>query len=93
MPMVSTVHIILIAINILAFALYGIDKLKAKRHSWRIPESILLLAAAAFGSAGALAGMLFFRHKTKHPKFMICVPLFLLLQIILYRFLTRYYAP
>lgn len=82
MPMSPTY---LIIINIVAFILFGIDKLKAKTHAWRIPEGILLLSAALFGGAGALLGMLFFHHKTRHIKFLICVPLFLLLQIIAYR--------
>lgn len=73
----------LAAINILAFALFGIDKLKSKARAWRIPERVLLLFAALFGSAGALLAMLLFRHKTKHKKFIICVPLFLVIQIVL----------
>lgn len=82
--MISKTFIIyIIAINILAFLLYGIDKLKAKMNHWRVPESVLLGAAAIGGSVGALAAMLLFRHKTKHKKFTICVPLFLLLQVAL----------
>lgn len=73
----------LLAINILSLILYGADKAKARRRAWRIPEAILLLAAAAGGSIGALAGMFLFRHKTRHWKFIIGVPLILLIQIIL----------
>jgi len=69
------------AVNLLAFALYGADKRKAKRGTWRIRESTLLLVAALGGSAGALLGMELFRHKTKHWKFKILVPLFLLLHV------------
>ena len=55
----------LIAVNLLAFALYGIDKWKARHNRWRIPESTLLLFAACGGSVGALLGMYLFRHKTR----------------------------
>ncbi len=73
----------LLLVNLLAFALYGIDKLKAKKGAWRIPESTLLLVAFLGGSLGALLGMELFRHKTKHAKFKILVPLFLVLHIAL----------
>ena len=55
--------------TILAFALMGIDKWKAKREAWRVPEKVLFLSALAGGSIGALAGMAFFRHKTLHWSF------------------------
>ena len=74
---------VLLLVNLLAFALYGIDKLKAKKSAWRIPESTLLLVAFLGGSLGALLGMELFRHKTKHAKFKVLVPLFLILHIAL----------
>ena len=73
---------LLAGVNLLAFALYGIDKLKAKRGAWRISEATLLLAAL-FGPLGALLGMELFRHKTRHAKFRVLVPLFLVLHIAL----------
>ena len=73
--------IALFAVNLLSFVLYGIDKAKARRSAWRIPESTLLLTALLGGSVGALLGMELFRHKTKHAKFRILVPLFLVLHI------------
>ena len=73
----------LLLINLFAFALYGIDKAKAKRGAWRIPEATLLLVAFLGGSLGALLGMEVFRHKTKHAKFKVLVPLFLILHIAL----------
>ena len=73
----------LIIINIFTFLLYGMDKWKAKHHRWRISESVLLLAAIAGGSVGALAGMYGFHHKTLHRKFTIGVPILLILQIML----------
>ena len=60
-----------IALNLLAFALYGIDKAKARRGAWRIPEKILLGAGICGGALGALAGMRFFRHKTRHWYFTV----------------------
>ena len=75
--------LLLAAVNLAAFALYGLDKWKAKRGAWRVPEATLLLVAFLGGSAGALLGMELFRHKTKHWKFKILVPLFLILHIAL----------
>ena len=73
----------LLLVNIVAFAAYGIDKRKAQKNKWRIPESTLLLLAFIGGSLGALLGMRTFHHKTKHWKFKILVPLFLVLQLAL----------
>ena len=58
----------LIVINILTFAVYGIDKWKAKQGSWRISEATLLMLAVIGGTIGALLGMQVWRHKTKHKK-------------------------
>ena len=52
--------------SIVAFFLYGIDKRKAKKKRWRTPESVLLGVGRFGGAVGALVGMHFFRHKTKH---------------------------
>mgnify|MGYP003294755581 CR=1 FL=1 len=73
----------LLLVNIVAFAAYGIDKRKAQKGRWRIPESTLLLLAFFGGAIGALMGMRVFHHKTKHWKFKILVPLFLILQFAL----------
>ena len=70
-------------INLLTFFVYGIDKWKAKRDKWRVPEATLLMLAALGGSVGALLGMFVFHHKTKHKKFLIGVPLILLAQLAL----------
>lgn len=74
--------IYIILINILTFIIYGIDKYKAKRHKWRISESALIGLAALGGFVGAFAGMQVFRHKTKHLKFVIGVPVIAILWII-----------
>lgn len=73
----------LVFINVLTFLLYGIDKWKAKRSRWRIPESVLLGLAAVGGSVGAWLGMRVWRHKTQHKKFRYGVPAILLAQIVL----------
>ena len=66
-------------INLIAFLLFLIDKYKARKNLWRIPEATLLLFPALGGGIGALLGMYLVRHKTKHLKFLILVPLFFLL--------------
>ena len=61
-------------INIIAFAMYGADKYFAKKDMWRISEKALLGIAAIGGAFGAFLGMETFRHKTKHTKFTVLVP-------------------
>ena len=72
----------LLVVNIAAFAVYGWDKMCAKRGMWHVPEKILLLLAFLGGSVGAMVGMAIFRHKTLHLKFRYGVPLILILQLI-----------
>ena len=67
--------IYLILVNLLGFFLYGLDKAKAKRKGGRIPERTLLWVARIGGGAGCWLGMVLFRHKTKHIRFKILVPL------------------
>lgn len=78
---ITIVAYYLLVVNVLSFILYGIDKLKAKCHRWRIPENVLLLSSAVGGSVGSLCAMFLFRHKTQHKKFTILVPLFLFAQL------------
>ena len=78
----------LAVINLVTFAVYGIDKAKAKRGAWRIPEKTLFLLPLLGGSLGALLGMRVFHHKTKHWYFVWGVPLILLAQIALAVWLT-----
>ena len=73
----------LIFINLLAFLLMGLDKAKARRHRWRIPEKTLFLSAIIGGSIGAILGMQIFRHKTKHASFRIGMPCILIAQLAL----------
>ena len=77
----------LLIINAAGCLLMLADKIKAKRHRWRIPEATLMAVAALGGSVGSLAGMYAFRHKTRHPKFTVGIPLILALQSILAVFL------
>ena len=65
----------LILINLLGFVLYGVDKVKSKGRDRRIPERVLLWVARLGGGVGCWLGMMLFRHKTKHTRFMILVPL------------------
>ena len=73
--------IYLLAVNLLLFALMGIDKWKAKRGAWRIPEKTLFLTAALGGSVGGILGMKVFRHKTRHNSFKYGFPAILLAQL------------
>jgi uncharacterized membrane protein YsdA (DUF1294 family) len=81
--MIPAVSIYIILIDLIAFVVFGIDKRKARKGQWRVPESTLFILALIGGSIGALLGMLAFRHKTKHRKFTIGIPLILALQIAL----------
>lgn len=69
------------AVNALAFALMGVDKYKAQRGLWRIPEWVLFFFPLLGGTLGAIAGMGFFAHKTKHRRFSAGLPVLLILQL------------
>ncbi|MBP5548299.1 MAG: DUF1294 domain-containing protein [Bacteroidales bacterium] len=71
----------LLAVNALTFILYGLDKWKAHRKQWRIPEAVLLWLAAFGGSPAALVAMHLFHHKTLHKKFRYGVPAIMFAQI------------
>ena len=77
----------LVLANLVAFAMYGIDKRRAIKNKWRIPEKRLLLAALLGGAFGALWGMILFHHKTKKAKFFLTVPVLFVLQVILFSWL------
>ena len=80
----QVLKILFILINAAVFILYGVDKYRAVSHRWRIPEAVLLAAAACGGSAGALLGMYVFHHKTRKTKFRIGVPLLLILHMMIF---------
>ena len=79
-----------IAINIITFLIYGLDKLKAKKNKWRIPESTLILLAIIGGSIGALLGMKVWHHKTMHKKFKYGIPFIIIIQLAVYLYLLLY---
>ena len=70
-----------VLINIIGFAIMGIDKYKSKKRLWRIPESTLFIVAIIGGSIGTILGMFLFRHKTRHWYFLYGMPAIFLLQI------------
>ena len=76
------IYAYLILINASAFTLMLCDKYKAKKKLYRIPEAALMWSAALGGSIGALCGMYLVRHKTRHPKFTVGIPVILCLQIL-----------
>ena len=85
--MTESLWIYLVVVNVLAFALYGIDKYKAKAGAWRIPEKTLLGIAVLGGSVGAIAGMKTFHHKPKHWYFRYGLPALLAIQLAAVYFL------
>lgn len=70
-------------INALGFTLMLVDKFRARKKLWRIPESTLMGVAMLGGSLGCLIGMYTVRHKTRHPKFTVGIPLILAIQLAL----------
>ena len=78
----------LLAVNVAAFVMMGLDKAKAKLGAWRIPEKTLLLTAAVGGSVGAILGMQLFRHKTSHAAFAVGLPAILVVQLAVALLLT-----
>ena len=73
----------LLIINLVAFAVFGIDKRRAVKDRWRVPEKTLFLLAILGGSIGAWAGMRVFHHKTKHWYFKFGIPVILIVQVVL----------
>lgn len=73
----------LLIVNASGFILMLVDKIKARKNLWRIPEATLFLMAAIGGSIGSILGMYTFRHKTKHVSFLLGMPLILAVQIVI----------
>ena len=76
--------IYLVIINVLGFLTMSLDKAKAKKQKYRISENTLLFVALMGGSLGSYLGMYCFHHKTKHWKFVLLIPLFLIIHIFLF---------
>jgi len=74
---------VVVVMNIVAFALMGHDKKRARQGKWRVPEKTLFLATACFGGLGGVLGMKVFHHKTQHWYFKVFFPVLLVVQIIL----------
>ena len=81
--LINLLILYLLIINAVALILMLVDKVIAKKNLWRIPEATLFFVAAIGGSIGSLLGMYTFRHKTKHIKFIVGMPLILAVQIII----------
>ncbi len=73
----------LVVMNVIGFIIMGVDKRKAVKHKWRIPEKTLFLVAILGGSLGGIFGMQLFRHKTKHTYFRIGFPAIFIVQVLL----------
>ena len=80
--MIKILLLYLLIINAAGFILMLVDKFKAKKNLWRIPEKTLFLVAALGGSIGSLLGMYTFRHKTQHLSFTLGMPLILAVQVV-----------
>lgn len=80
-----------VAVNVVSFIVMGVDKRKAIKRAWRIPESTLFVLAIIGGSLGSIIGMHLFHHKTRHWYFLYGMPVILALQIILV--LTLVFSP
>ena len=91
MDVITILLIYFAAMNIIGLCLMGLDKYKAKKHLWRIPESTLFIIAIIGGSIGSIIGMYAFRHKTRHWYFVYGLPAILILQAAI--FLVIIYSP
>lgn len=81
----------IVIINITGFIIMGIDKKRAIKHMWRVPEKTLFLTALFGGSLGILLGMKNFRHKTKHLTFCVGIPAIILVQILIVLYIIKNY--
>jgi uncharacterized membrane protein YsdA (DUF1294 family) len=79
---IKVIATLVLALNVITFFVYGIDKWKAKKGKWRISEATLLILAIIGGSIGAWLGIKVWHHKTMHKKFKYGVPAIIVLQFI-----------
>ena len=77
-------------INIIGFAITGVDNKRAIRGAWRISEASLFFTALIGGALGTTLGMEYFRHKTKHRYFKLGMPAILLCQVVVLGILAKY---
>ena len=83
MNAITLIIIYLAAINFISFVIMGVDKYKARKRAWRIPESTLFVLALIGGSIGSIAGMHLFHHKTRHWYFLYGMPAILIVQVLI----------
>lgn len=83
MNAITLIIIYLVSINLISFTIMGIDKHKARKRAWRIPESTLFVLAVIGGSIGSIAGMHLFHHKTRHWYFLYGMPAILIIQVLI----------
>ncbi len=88
--MITVIGIYLVVVNVVAFIMYGVDKQKAIKKSYRIPEKQLLGVACMGGSIGAYLGMRIFRHKTLHVQFYLGIPAIFIIQVIILFLIDTY---
>ncbi len=88
--MLKIIILIYVAVNISVFLLYGLDKIKAKKNQWRVPEKTLIVTAV-FGVFGAIFGMMIFHHKVRKPKFAIGIPIIMILEIMTFYITWSYF--
>ena len=90
---VVVIALVVIAVmNLVSFALMGIDKRRARRGVWRISERALFMTTACFGGLGGVLGMKVFHHKTQHWYFRVFFPVLLVLQIAILAIGVHYYS-
>lgn len=89
MTVFQVISYYLITMNVLGFLFMGLDKWKAKKRAWRIPEATLLLIAALGGAIGSIIGMHLFHHKTRHWYFLYGIPVMLVIHILLALFIWK----
>ena len=83
MNAITLIVVYLLVVNLISFTVMGVDKSKARKRSWRIPESTLFVLALIGGSIGSIAGMHLFHHKTRHWYFLYGMPAILIIQILI----------
>ena len=83
MNAITLIVVYLVVVNLISFTAMGVDKSKARKRSWRIPESTLFVLALIGGSIGSIAGMHLFHHKTRHWYFLYGMPAILIIQILI----------
>ncbi len=81
MSVISYIVLYLAIVNLAGLIVMGVDKLRAKKRAWRIPESTLFVIALIGGSLGTTIGMHLFHHKTRHWYFLFGMPAILVIQI------------